>query len=276
MQTVVRTVYGSILQTAHLIGLPFNMLANSTLNERFNVQSGVAPLAGVYPKAQYYCIGYGGHQLVLGADNTPLTKVVQHRATDAGLYKPMPFQLVDAANDLAPTERAKYGLRVAETYNGVNYIAYYLKRIPTSLLTVDLKDRTINNGVPTDVAFTPTSSNLVPTPPTLAAIAANLLVSEYIVCTSTLTLSLTDVECAAIVNSAKIIHGDEYYAIISEIGLCSGVDKVIQLGDGSNFNEAIAVQIISHVNTFHSIKFTSGGITGLYDLGVSDVLLAIQ
>lgn len=270
METVTRTIYGSALQTAQMLGIPHVIKPNTTVNERLTVLKTAVVPEGVYPRVQYFCIGNGGHQLVSGADGIPLTKAVQHRATDASLYKPLPFVLRATNDDLSPLERANYAMRRVETYGGVSYYAYHLRRIPMDTVSVATELRNITDGVTTSVNFIATSANLAPSPPTINNAGANVLTSDYVTCSARLSISLTEGECTELLNAAKIIFGDDNYAIISEIGLCAGADKVILLPDNTNFKEAIGVQIISHVAAFHAVKFSSSGINGLFDLGTNE------
>jgi hypothetical protein len=273
METVTRTIFGSSLQTAQLLGVPHVIKENTTLNERFNVLKTAVLPDGQYPRLQYFCIGTGGVKIVAGSDNIPRTEMVQHRSTDASCFNPFPFVLRLASNDLSVAERLKYALRVQETYNGQTYYAYYLKRIDLSQVSVNLEARTVNNGITTSSEFIATSSNLVPTPPAILNQGANVLTSDYITCSAQVTLSFTQQECEELLDAAVIKYGSEDYAILSEIGMCAGLDKVISLPDASSFKEAIGVQIVSHVNTWHSIQYTQGGINGVYDLGVADPVL---
>ena len=83
-------------------------------------------------------------------------------------------------------------------------------------------------------------------------------------------MSLTGSEVNEIINAAAIIYGDPAYAIISEIGICSGVDKTIDLGNGVTFNEAVAVQICTFINTIHILNATPDGVGGTLQLGSSE------
>lgn len=275
MESVTRTIYGSALQTAQLLGIEYNLLNNSTLNQRFNVQENAALPAGQYPKLQYFCIGTGGVRLVAGADGNPRTEQVQHRAKDASCYAPFPFVLRSIDNDLSLAERMKYALRVTEEYNGESYVAYYLKRIDLSGVVLNVEKRIINDGVITSSAYVPDSTALVPVPPVIANLGANILTSEYLTSSAQLILTFTEDEITELLAASVIKYGTDDYANISEIGLCSGLDKVVSLLDGTSFKEAIGVQIVSHITTWHSVKYTNGGISGIYDVGGSEPLVAI-
>lgn len=274
MENVTRTVYGSALQTAQYSKLPFNLIQNTTLNEKFNIQSGIAP--SEMPTVGYYCIGNGGHKFQSGIGGVALIKSLEHKATDAALFSHLPFVLRAVNNDLTLTQRAKYALRKQVTINSVDYIAYYLKRIDTSAAVIAMKLQTTNNGTTSTSSFVPTAGNLSPTPTEITNSGVNPLQGQYAIVSSTLGLTLTADECQEILNAAAIIYGDEGYAVISEIGLCSGVDKVISLPGGDSFTEAIAVQVTSHIGTFHSVQAARTGIAGTLELGSAEPMLTLS
>lgn len=275
MDSVTRTIYGDALQTSQMLGIPHNVLQYTTLNERFGVEVNSVLPDNQYPKVRYYGIGTGGMKLVAGADGEPRAEQVQHRATDAACYKPFPFVLRELDNDLSATERQKYALRTIVVYNNTQYVAYYLKRIVMDQVTVSLERKNFNNGVPTTSAFVPSADNLTPTPPVITNQGANILTSDYINCTAELLLDLTEDECQELLDASIVIYGTEDKCILSEFVFCSGYDKVVQLPNSGNFNEAIAVQVVAHVATMHPVKYSTGGITGTYSLGVNEPLLSI-
>ena len=276
MQNITRTAYGSALQTTLFDGIPFDLIPFTTLNENFNVLSGQAPAAGVIPKATYFCIGNGGHQLATGTGGVALIEEVPHLATDAGLYSYLPFILRAINNDIPAGTQAAYALRKQITVAGQQYFAYYLKRIPTNASVIGLTLETVNNGTTTSVAFTPTAANLTPTPPVINNTGVNVLTSQYVNVSATMPMVFTQQECTELLNAATILYGDPAYAIISEMGICSGVDYPITLSTGVTFIEAIAVQICSFINTMHVIQYTATGITGSYQVGSNDPLLVLQ
>lgn len=275
MENIVRTAYGSALQTSLFSGIPYVMQANTTLNEKFGILAGVAPAEGITPVAKYYCIGNAGHQLASGTGGIPLIESVQHTAEDAALYNHLPFILRATNNDISSSVQASYALRKQIVVNGLNYFAYYLKRIDTSAAVTNVTLQTNNGGTITSTNFVPTSANLSPTPPVVNSVGTNLLLAQYLNCSATLPISLTQQECTELLNAALILYGDVRYAIISEMAICSGVDRIITLGNGSSFNEAIAVQVASFISSMHVIQFTSTGINGTFNLGTSDPALTL-
>lgn len=276
MQNITRSINGSFLQTTLFNGIQFNMLPNTTLNEKFGILSGVAPAAGVMPKANYFCIGNGGHALANGTGGVALVEDVQHLATDCALYSHLPFILRAINNDIPAATQANYALRKQITVGGVPYYAYYLKRIPANSSVVNTTLETVSNGTTTATPFTPTAANLSPTPPVINNTGVNVLASQYANVSTTIPLSFTQQECSELLAAATIMYGDPSYAIISEIGICSGVDYPITLSSGVSFTEAIAVQICSFINTMHVIQYTSTGINGSYQVGSNDPLMVLQ
>lgn len=272
MEQVTRTAYGSKLQTAMLLGVPYVVDENSTLNERFSVQADAVLADNEYPRMKFLAYGNGGHKLVTGADGIAYSKIQQHEPQDAAPFKPLPFVLRPVSSDLVPQERAKYAMRCTQTYNGELYFAYYLKRLDMANIVVKMQKRTVEDGVTTSVDFVPTPDNLVPVPSELANAGANELLANYLTVSALLSLTLTQADCEEMLNVSRIIFGDDNYAIISELQLCSGADKIIGLNDNSNFKEAIAAQVVSHIGAFHQVKYTSTGIVGLFDVGTNEPL----
>ena len=75
---------------------------------------------------------------------------------------------------------------------------------------------------------------------------------------------------------ANIIYGDENYAIISEIALCSGVDRSVSVQNGSSqlsYTEAIAVQVSDFVSCFHPMSFLNTSFTLGLDIGAVEPLV---
>lgn len=277
MENTTRTLSGAYLQTCAYMKLPFELKANTTLNEKFGIQAEVTLDIGTVPSMRYFSIGIGGHTFSVGANGVTKNDIVQHRATDAALYKHLPFVLRAMNNDIDVTERAKYGLRRIESHNGAQYIAYYLKRIDFTNVEAGVEYTSIENDVSTVVDYVPSAANLNPTPPTLSPTGVNLVTGDYVSATAKLTLTFSKSEIQEIRDACMIIYGDDNYAIISEIALCSGVDKVVtspSINNGSiNFNEVIGVQITAFANTLVPAKFSTDGAEIALDVGSCEPLL---
>lgn len=279
MNNIVRTIYGSDLQTCAHLGLPFTLRQHTTLNEKFNINAGVAPTTTEMPKLGYFCIGNGGHKYVTGSNGIPVSKPTQHRATDAALFKHLPFVLRQPDLDLTPAQRAAYGLRKQITHAGRNYIAYYARRFGSNNIDQGMEYRVVNNGVTTVSPFVPNISNLNPSPAELDTTGINVVSGDYIASSAKFTLSLTEEEITEILHACEILYDDEAYGIISEIGLVTGVDKIVSVaGTNGNFNmnEIVAAQVAVHCASHIELPYTKNGFSVVLDIGKSEPLYNIE
>lgn len=278
-ENIVRTIYGAALQAAQLVGVPFTVVEKTTLNEKFNIQPALHPTASEMPLMRYITIGNGGHRMVMGGTNLSAPEPNQHRATDAALFNHLPFVLRTTGNDLPQAVRARYALRRLETHDGVTYIAYYLKRLSVAGVVPKMEYNTVVNDTTTTTTFVPTTANLFPEPPDLSNSGSNVVTGDYVTATEKLEFLLDADEITELLNVSRIIYGNENLAIISEIGLCSGLDRMVQVSsvnDGTfNFNEAIAVQVVAHVSTFHSMAFTREELKMTFDVGATEALFKL-
>lgn len=284
MKLITRTAYGGFLQTTQLTGRPFALVPNTTLNEKFGVLAGQIPAAGTIPFLDYFVIGNGGHKWSSTTTSTGQQigkpEPVQHKATDAALYNQIPFVLREPANDLTQAQMLAYRLRVPLVVNGVNYIAYYAKAFDYTGVAAQMQLTTVNpDGSTTVTPFVPDSSNLNPTPPDLSSTGVNVVTGQYVTSSAKLPLNLTANDQQELLNVANILYQDPELAIISEIGLCSGVDKQVA-GGGSgqptfNYTEALVCQIVSFFNSFYAMEYADDGIQVLLDVGATEPLLKI-
>lgn len=278
MRKITRTIYGADLQTSQYQGLPHTIIPNSTLNEKFDIQTGIHPAPSERSSMRYFCIGIGGHRHVTGADGIPYTVPIAHRANHAALYRHVPFVLRRTNDDLTVAQRALYGLRKEEVHNGETYFAYYLKRIDQTGAEPRMEHTVVQDGVSTTVPFIPTLADLNPQPPEIPAEGVLPTSGNYLSVTSTVTIEFTEWDVAELKNVAKVMFNNEFYAVISEIGLCSGVDRTVAGPGGGavniSYNEVIAAQICAHVTAYYSVGFTNLGFNFQVDLGATEPLVS--
>lgn len=278
MKSIVRSVYGAALQTAEYLGLPHIFLPHSTLNEKFNVNAAMVPANTDIPRIKYACIGNGGHSVVIGANNIALNKPIQHKPRHSGLYRHLPFVLRPLTNDLTVQQRAKYRLRTVVTIDGTAYAAYWLKVLDLSGSVVESDYYTVNNGVTTSTTFAPNSNDLNPTPPDLSSTGVVSTSGDYIAASSKVPFDLNADDILELGNVANIMYGDKDYAIISEIGLCSGVDKVVTgdfNGVQASYTEAIGVQIANFVCTYLPTQYLDNDLALEFDVGSVEPMLTL-
>lgn len=277
MESTVRTVYGAYLQTCQLTGIPFVLTPNTTLNEKFLASSNIALNSQDIPKMQYVAVGNGGHKMkVSGNSSLQVPEPLQHRTTDAALFNHLPFVLRPQANDLTPAERLRYAIRVEESHDGVDYYAYYLRRVDFTGVEAEMQLKHVDSGVTTTQPLVPTLDNLSPTPPDMGAGGSVPTTGDYVVASARVTFVLDSFDITELKNVAMIIEGSEDFAIISEIAMVSGVEKVVAatdyLGTTFNFNEVIGAQVAAFVSTFHVLKSAANGITTIFDTGATEPL----
>jgi hypothetical protein len=278
MRIVTRTLQGSACQTALLLGLPYALAENSTLNEKFNIESD-ATLNNVVPWVQYFCIGDHGHRVITGADGIPYTSPINHRASDAALFNHLPFLLREADDDLTIDQRAPYALRKTILVNNVSYIAYYLKRIDVSRVAIELQHTSVVDGVATRTPFEYNNSNLNPTHPELPNTGVITTDGNYLTSSAIITVFLDEKDVEELVNVALILYGTEQRALISEIGLCSGIDRVVTVQGPTgpfNYREAIGVQIATHITGYYPVGYTNKGFELQIEAGATEPLLGEQ
>lgn len=279
MENITRTIYGNYIQTCNYVGKTPIIPPHSTLNNKFDVNSGVEPTEDERAVMRYFCIGLGGHGYAGGADLIPRFSMLQHKSTDAALFGHLPFVLRPIDSDLSDTERSIYALRVQENYGGLPYYAYYLRRLDLTSVEPEMLYTTINAGSEVTTPFIPSAANLTPTP-TIISDGMNVVSGDMTSVMARLGITFTTAQINEIMNAAKIIYGDESYAIISEIGLCTGVDRdvIVSSAGGGTFTqpEAIGVQIAAFISAKIELQTANRSVTFEMDVGASEPLLDLD
>ena len=278
--SVQRTIYATYLQNCLYQDRPFTLAPNSTLNTKLNIHKDVDITPGTTPRLKYYAIGNGGHTMSVGGNGLAISVPKIHRATDAALYNQIPFVLREENDDLTTLEQASYGLRRKETHGGVDYWAYYLKRLDFSTTVPTMKYSINDAGVITTNEFVPTNDNLNPEPPILIADGTNPTEAEYVHVEALTTVEFTQQDRDELMEVARILYGDEKYALISEIALCSGVDRQLSVdaqgGGTQSFNEAVGVQVNHFIQLFRQLEYDNRGFDMTLNLGGTDPMVVEQ
>lgn len=277
MEVIVRTALGAQLQTCQLLKLPLPSEQYRSLNEKLNINKDTHITATDVPSVKYVAIGNGGHKMVVGANGLAKPEPIQHTPQNAALYNQLPFVLRLPANDLTPTERSKYRLRKLETHDGVQYVAYYLRVLDLSMTTTKLELRSVKNGVTVSTPYVYSLDNLNPTPPTITNTGVITTTGDYVACTAKVPFEMTADDITEFLNVCNIIYGDDGYAMISEIAVCSGVDRndLVGIFNGTSaaYTDAIDVWVINFISTFFAAKFANNSIALDLEIGSSEPLL---
>ena len=301
MRSIVRTIYGNELQTARHLGIQVNIPQYSTLDTAMS-NSDVVPFqptpvtvgmqtAAPYNAAtdsdnvivQYICIGNGGHYNVTGATGgVPYTAVQPHKSSDSGLYSQIPFVVVPVTADLGPTDRARFRMRKTMLINGIVYAAYYARVLDVSVVTPVATLTTVSGGVSTPAPFTPTINNLTPTPPAIGSTDDG----SYLAVTATVTIPFSAQDLLWLTQACALVFGNANYAIISEVALCSGVEKPVTQAypndpaapqtpvavTSGTYTEAVGVQVACFISSYYAVQFTNEGFNFTLDLGATEPL----
>lgn len=275
MRIITRTIWGANLQTALLLGLPYETQTSSTLNEKFNIRPELK-LDGRLPHVNYYCIGNGGHRMIHGADGVPYTSPINHRASDAALFNHLPFVLRPLGEDLTIEQRERYALRKVETIRGEDYIAYYLKRMDLSSVAMFLEHTEVQKGVMKKTPFHATTDNLNPEHPELPHSGVITTDGNYLTSSAIITILFNETDVRELIRVALTLYENEQYAAISEIGLCSGVDQIVNASESQgafNYREALDVQIATHITGFYPVGYTNRGFELQIEAGATEPML---
>jgi hypothetical protein len=276
---VVRTAAAGRIQTSQYFDRPTGMLPNSTLNQKFNIARDLDITASDRHAVRYVGIGNGGHGFVTGANGFPKWNAKHHEATHVAMYNQLPFVLRRADDDLPVEQRQKYRLRVLETHNGLEYVAYYLRVLDRSNTVVIQELRRTVDGVTTTTPYTPTLEDMNPVPPVLVAGEAVVSTGEYIASTCKVPFEMTRDDIQEFVDACRIIYQEDGYAVISEMASVAGVDRVTNgdfQGEQQPYTEAIRCEVTSYISTAFIAEYFADGFNMMIDIGNVEPLLKVS
>lgn len=302
MRSIVRLAMGSYFQLAKAIGAPVMPFANSTLNEMINNSDIVPfqpanPLAGMElasdynyvndsagTKMQYIAIGSGGHFAICNATNgRPKMDTKPHLARHTGFFDLMPFVLRDPSNDLTTQQREKYRLRKVLNVGGQTKIGYFLRVLDLSSAPITQNIIKKENGVVSSTPYQPTAQDANPSDPVISGGNDGTYLQTLV----QVDIAFDAQEAAWLREVAELWYGDANDAIVSEIAVCSGVDKPIvtrypYTGNispspvNSGLKEAVCVQLNMVESVYHAMTFNNGSVTEKIFIGTEDPLYGNQ
>lgn len=233
-----RTIYGLDLELSRLAGKQYNVIDNTSLNEKFNVLTEDDVPEGIYPTLKYFAIGVGEVDIVDGNKGYSYSK---HSPVDAALFHHIPFVMKPIDEDLLPSERDKYRFRKIETFNGSDYACYYLKEIDNFELKDDFYKVSTKEEISTLSMFDTNIDTLLnPVPKDRSQNIQDIKSAEYILKLIKITFALTVEEMTELKNVLTLRQLP--VTNITEIGLCTGIDKLVDEN-----KEATCVQVTHHV-----------------------------
>lgn len=282
MEKNVPTIMKSLLQSSVLLGLSYPIINFSTINQKLDIQSGVNPASGETPTLKYAMVGIGGISIQTGADNLAYTQTYAHKPTDTGLFKELPFVVRPVVSDIpnsgAYISKQNYRLRKQiNNFQGEPCFAYYGKVVDFGTNLPGLQTRSVDSSGNVSISnFVPSNSNLSPTPTILSSGQSFSTAGNYVSAATKLDFVLNAQDILELLNSSMLLFGSENHAVISELALCSGVDRLIVsnlAGINVTYTEALAVQVMSFLSTNFPSSSFSQGIKYSFDIGNSEPLL---
>lgn len=299
---ITRTIYGSTLQTVKALGFKLEVPEFTTLNQAINEPTIVDLLPSTATlgmeifdeynvdtdfdaiSTKYLAIGNGGHKNIQNPnDAVPYSVPVPHLATDSGLYNMCPWLVRPVTDDLSIEERKKYRLRRTIIRDGVLYSAYFLRVLEYSRSTPDLMVTTIENGEETSAQFVPTIENLRPSHPT----ENQDYHGKYANVSAFVPVVMDAKEIKDFKEACRIMFGNERMAIISELAICSGVDKPVTQRYPSTgaqnpmtvpenqFFEVAACQVQVFISTYIPLAYADQEYSFTLDVGATEPLFGV-
>lgn len=273
-----KTIWCSYVEQHKFFTRPYTAPAYSTINEKMAIQHGVALPTDQAPEIKYMVIGRKGHKNVAGIADETITDTLHHRISDAVLFEHIPFVVRKTTDDLSAAERSKYRLRRLENFGGTNYYCYYALVVDVSSggdPVIEHIDMT--GGAPGVVTpFVPAAQQQNPVPVSMTNGVVNTSTGEHINVYTPLEVILDATAIANIIDACKIIYNDERYAVISEVGICSGLDKDVTSTAGGNtvtYTEALAMTMCHAISARANLQHNSSSVTLKYRLASSQPLL---
>lgn len=261
MNSVTKTIYCDDLTLSILRGRDYVPLANTTLNEKFNINKDIKTTIEA-PTLKYFAIGNGNNKTVDSEDNLALYHG-NHRCIDGALFNHIPFIVRRTDLDLSDGDRMNYRLRKVATIDNVEYAFYYLKVIPEDVIRNQLLKITNEDGsLPKIETFNTNDSSILNPVQTDNHRLVEEFGTEYITNSDQVDIELNLNELREIKNALTILGYTDNENIINEIALCSGSDMVSMV----DFSVEVAYsQIMFFVDVDYDIQILLGeGEEGLF------------
>jgi hypothetical protein len=273
------TVYGALLRNALLFNEPLPILPNSTLNQKFGVAADQLPVGNEKPIIQYFGIGLNGVVQNIGINGLYQTKYREYQPRWGSALYSFPFIIRPVTSDLSIQERANYRMRKVQTFDGVAYACYYLRKIDLTTSVSEVEYRTVEDGNVMATAWEPELSDLNPTALEVNPNQVLTTGDDYLSVTRKLTLPFSPSDIQELLDAADVILGDASYANISELTLVSGIDRAVQgdfNGVALSYTEACYAQVNAFIKTMISAPNQLDGATLLVDAGANEPLLIVS
>lgn len=254
----------------------------TTVNEALDVMPQVYPTAAERVKLGVLIVGTGGHTCGPGTNGKPRIMPRNHTAENLSLFEPSPLALRPAEDDLSLADRNRYCLRKEMEVNGRPHFAYFGFRLNITRENFNPVPMRVTkeNGVEEEDLYVPDSNNIFPEPTELPVDQAVIASNVQMRVSAPVNLHLDYNVVHEFVEACKILNdGDETTAVISEMAICTGADRVIPVNgtEGSiQFNESIGTQVYCHSAEMLALYYNKKEANITLDLGAQIPLISIE
>lgn len=274
VQNLSRHVQGALASLASLFGRSMPVMANSTVNQQLGVAAEQAALPTDKRVAKAWMLGLGGHAASAGTNGLSRLTNIPHFPNHTGLYYPVPWLIRDVGSDLSPTERQNYCFRVLMPNNK---IGYYGRVFDPDTVPIQVQHVTVDEGEETVTAFTHSAQDNSPVRPSIgpgqtiatSADEVRILASVPFVMTTVMIEEFLEV-------ISYLFDGDTVgYSTISEIGLVSGVSRVVVAADSVSYTELIDARIVATQAPMLNMASITTELSLTCQIGVVEPLLTV-
>ena len=272
-----KTIYADKIAVCRAVGKPYRPDKGTTINELYKVAENETPVAGEYPIVKYLMWGVKGTEASNLTDGRTVTNHILKSPTFMGLYGPMPWVIRPVDDDLPPEIRSRYRMRTSLLdKNGKRYIAYYALSVPDNHISEPIIEvRNTKDGVTTTTLFEADPADLTPKPIPISNTNIQNPEGDCLIVSSKLRILLDQNDISEMLNAYRIMYGDTKGATITEIAICSGIDKNIQsgiTGTTGMYREAIYLQIAAHLDYASPLNESKTGIDYTVDVGSQELI----
>lgn len=231
-----KTLICAHLELENITPVVQKSLLDYSLNTKYNILPTNMPVAN--PKLRYFGIGIRGFK---NLNDQQMSAPYIPSASNMDMFTPLPFRIVPVTSDLSAAERDNYRMRVSVNFGGVDYFAYYLKKLTIIDNTVKFILTDLVNNVESELA-TLDSTNLTPLP-SITTAEGVVTPTSQITTSVTASMIITGEEVHEAIN--VIYNGDMLRAKVSEIGVYTGEDFTNTVNN-TTYTESIYTHLAYH------------------------------
>lgn len=266
----VTTLLGSKLSLETLLPVQVELKHEFTLNNYYQVFPDTDVQTA--PVLKYFGVGIKG---CYNSDAGILSSAYRPKRTNMNLYEPIPIRCRPVDEDLTDAERAQYRMRVRKTIDGNDYYCYYLKLLD---LGNEVKFKKINPLTGKEEPYELNSQDLNPKPEKQGSdVVITTDVSQVVAYAE----AHVHLEASEVLEYIQAYYHDVRYARISEIGLFTGEDRLVEgVTDQSTriqYNESLYTMLYNHLtNLGYDLSDNGSSIDSIFEISSRGAILSEQ